>query len=79
MGRGIDVLGISHIINYDIPENPDDYLHRVGRSARMDAPGKAFTFVTPEQGNELTAIEMLCNLELAEDEIPGFDPGLEEG
>ena len=78
MGRGIDVLGISHIINYDIPENPDDYLHRVGRSARMDAPGKAFTFVTPEQGNELTGIEMLCNLEITEDKIPGFDPGLEE-
>ena len=78
MGRGIDVPGISHIINYDIPENPDDYLHRVGRSARMDAPGKAFTFVTPEQGDELTSIEMLCNLELAEDKIPGFDPGLEK-
>ncbi|MDP8213723.1 MAG: DEAD/DEAH box helicase [Candidatus Euphemobacter frigidus] len=78
MGRGIDVPGISHIINYDIPENSDDYLHRVGRSARMDAKGKAITFVTPEQGDELTAIEMLCNLELREDRIPDFNPGLED-
>ncbi|MHC4883856.1 MAG: DEAD/DEAH box helicase [Planctomycetota bacterium] len=62
MGRGIDVPGVSHVINYDIPENPEDYLHRIGRSGRMDRPGKAITFVTPDQGNELTNIEMLCNL-----------------
>ncbi len=76
MGRGIDVPGISHVINYDIPENPEDYLHRVGRSSRMNAPGKAFTFVTPEQGHEITAIEMLCNRLLDKDEIPGFDTGI---
>ena len=79
MGRGIDVPGISHIINYDIPENPEDYLHRTGRSGRMNAPGKAFTFVTPEQGNEITAIEMLCNRLLDRDEIPGFDNGVGKG
>ena len=78
MGRGIDISDISHIINYDIPDNPDDYLHRVGRSARMDARGKAFTFVTPEQGEQLTAVEMLCNLLLHEDRIEGFDPGLDD-
>jgi ATP-dependent RNA helicase DeaD len=78
MGRGIDVPGISHIINYDIPEYPEDYLHRVGRAARMERKGKAFTFVTPEQGEALTKIEVLCNLMLPEDEIEGFDTGLEE-
>ncbi len=78
MGRGIDVPGITHIINYDIPEYPEDYLHRVGRSARMEAAGKAFTFVTPEQGEALTKIEMLCNLILTEDRIEGFDPGLND-
>lgn len=78
MGRGIDVPGISHIINYDIPEYPEDYLHRVGRSARMETSGKAFTFVTPEQGEALTKIEILCNLMLPEDHIEGFDPGLED-
>ena len=73
MGRGIDVPGISHVINYDIPDNPGDYLHRIGRSGRMNAPGKAFTFVTPRQGKEITAIEMLCNRLLDADEIPGFN------
>ncbi|MBN1345431.1 MAG: DEAD/DEAH box helicase [Phycisphaerae bacterium] len=76
MGRGIDVPGISHVINYDIPENAEDYLHRTGRSGRMNAIGKAFTFVTPEQGSEITAIEMLCNRLLAQDQIPGFDNGV---
>lgn len=76
MGRGIDVPGISHVINYDIPENPEDYLHRVGRSGRMNAPGKAFTFVTPEQGAEMTAIEMLLNRLLDQDKIEGFDNGI---
>jgi len=52
MGRGIDVPGITHIINYDIPEYPEDYLHRVGRSARVGAPGKTFTFVPPPQSGE---------------------------
>jgi superfamily II DNA/RNA helicase len=48
--RGIDVADISHIINYDIPEDPEVYVHRVGRTARMGAKGKAFTFVTPRAG-----------------------------
>ena len=73
MGRGIDVAGISHVINYDVPENPEDYLHRVGRSARMDAPGKAFTFVIPDQAELLTAIEILLNREIASDFIPGCE------
>lgn len=76
MGRGIDVPGVSHVINYDIPRNPDDYLHRTGRSARMNAPGKAYTFVTPEEGDELTAVEILCNTLLKKDEIPDFDNGV---
>ncbi len=78
MGRGIDIPGVTHIINYDIPDNPNDYLHRVGRSARMAASGKAFTFVTTEQGDELTAIEMLCNRLLDEEQLPGFDAGLDD-
>jgi len=76
MGRGIDVPGVSHVINYDIPENPKDYLHRIGRSGRMHASGKAFTFVTPEQAEEITAIEMTCNRLLDKDQIKGFDNGV---
>jgi ATP-dependent RNA helicase DeaD len=60
--RGIDVADISHIINYDIPEDPEVYVHRVGRTARMGALGKAFTFVTREQGEELNKIESLINM-----------------
>jgi ATP-dependent RNA helicase DeaD len=73
VGRGIDVSGISHIINYDIPQFCDDYVHRVGRTGRMGREGVAFTFVTPEEGNELTRIEMRIDRLLTRDEIPGFN------
>jgi ATP-dependent RNA helicase DeaD len=72
VGRGIDVTNISHIINYDIPQFCDDYVHRVGRAGRMGREGVAYTFVTPEEGNELTRIEMRINRLLARAEIPGF-------
>jgi ATP-dependent RNA helicase DeaD len=72
--RGIDVADISHIINYDIPEDPEVYIHRVGRTARMGAKGKAFTFVTPQQGDELTKVENLINLVVPRAELEGFTP-----
>jgi len=72
VGRGIDVSTISHIINYDVPQFCDDYVHRVGRTGRMGREGVAFTFVSPEEGNELTRIEMRINRLLKRDEIPGF-------
>jgi len=72
VGRGIDVTSISHIINYDIPQSSDDYVHRVGRTGRMGREGVAFTFVTTEEGGELTRIEMLINRLLKRDEIEGF-------
>jgi len=72
VGRGIDVTRISHIINYDMPQSSDDYVHRVGRTGRMGREGIAFTFVTPEQGGELTRLEMLINTLLKRDEIEGF-------
>ena len=77
VGRGIDVSGISHIINFDIPAFCDDYVHRVGRTGRMGregiAEGVAYTLVTPEEGGELTRIEMRINRQLQRDEIPGFE------
>lgn len=73
-GRGIDVSGISHIINYDIPEFSDDYVHRVGRTGRMGREGIAFSFVRPEQGGELTRIEQRINRMLKRDDIAGFQP-----
>jgi len=47
VGRGIDVLGISHIINWDLPEDVENYVHRIGRTGRMGADGVAVSFVTP--------------------------------
>jgi len=73
VGRGIDVSSISHIYNYDIPQFCDDYVHRVGRTGRMGREGVAHTFVTPEEGNELTRIEMRINKLLKRDEVPGFE------
>jgi ATP-dependent RNA helicase DeaD len=72
VGRGIDVSSISHIINYDIPQSSDDYVHRVGRTGRMGREGVAYTFVTTEEGGELTRIEILINRLLKRDEIEGF-------
>ncbi|MFP6657325.1 MAG: DEAD/DEAH box helicase, partial [Pirellulales bacterium] len=77
VGRGIDVSGISHIINYDIPAFCDDYVHRVGRTGRMSKEGLeegiAYSFVTPEEGGELTRIEVRINKLLARDEMRDFE------
>jgi ATP-dependent RNA helicase DeaD len=74
VGRGIDVTSISHIINYDIPQFCDDYVHRVGRAGRMGREGVAYTFVTPEEGNELTRIEMRIDRLLVRAEMADFAP-----
>lgn len=73
VGRGIDVDGISHVINYDIPEDAEAYVHRIGRTGRMGRDGKAFTFVVPHQGKELTNIEMFTNQVIERDEL-GISP-----
>jgi len=70
--RGIDVSRISHIINYDIPQDPQLYVHRIGRTARMGERGTAITFVSREQGKELTAVEMHINREIPRRNVPGF-------
>ena len=67
--RGLDVMDISHIVNYDIPEDPSGYVHRIGRTARMGKSGRAISFVTREEGKLLTEIEKLINKEL-----PQFEP-----
>jgi ATP-dependent RNA helicase DeaD len=80
--RGIDVHAISHIINYDIPDDSEVYVHRIGRTARMGAFGRAYTFVTKDQGKQLTEIEKLINKMIEPDKIDGFEPSpppMEEG
>jgi len=61
VSRGIDIEGISHVVNYDVPGNPEDYVHRIGRTARAGASGSAFTFVDIREFPELDAIEMLID------------------
>lgn len=72
VGRGIDVSTVSHIVNFDIPQYCDDYVHRVGRTGRMGREGVAYTFVLPDQGEELTRIEMRIDTLLKTDTMPGM-------
>src|SRR2546426_6375907 len=71
--RGIDVEGISHVINYDVPTVPTDYVHRVGRTARMEAAGEAITFVTPEEEGDLRGIEHALGKPIPRVTLPDFD------
>ncbi|MFM9957865.1 MAG: DEAD/DEAH box helicase [Phycisphaerales bacterium] len=73
--RGLDVDGISHVINYDLPEDPEVYIHRIGRTARAGRGGVAWSLVTPEQGPLLTAIEKLANTHVPEKSYPDFKLG----
>jgi ATP-dependent RNA helicase RhlE len=57
--RGIDVANIGHVVNYDLPSCPEDYIHRIGRTARMKMTGRATSFVTAEERDQLRAIETL--------------------
>ena len=75
VARGLDVDDISHVINYDLPEDPEIYVHRIGRTARAGRGGIAWAFVTPDQGDLLTAIEHLTNVEIPRNEYPDFEPG----
>src|SRR5690606_19592028 len=70
--RGLDVDLITHVINYDLPEDPEVYIHRIGRTARAGRDGVAWTFVTSEQGDLLTAVEMLSNKMIPKLDYPDF-------
>jgi ATP-dependent RNA helicase DeaD len=74
VGRGIDVVGISHVVNYDIPDDPENYLHRIGRTGRMGKDGVAYLFVCPDEGEPLTAIELLINRPIPDHKVEGFEP-----
>lgn len=71
--RGIDVLRISHVINYDMPESTDDYIHRIGRTGRVDKNGAALTFVTNADADKIRALERLLNAPLERCTLQGFD------
>ena len=72
--RGIDVRQISHIVNYDLPQDPQAYIHRIGRTARMGASGKAITFVSTDEGGQLTEVEKLINKQVELLTVKDFEP-----
>ena len=71
--RGIDVEELGHVVNFDVPQAPEDYIHRVGRTGRADAVGEAFTFVSPQEETDLRDIEKAINRRLPRVTVPDFD------
>lgn len=72
--RGIDVKGIELVINYDLPDDIDNYIHRIGRTGRAGSEGKAITFATPDQGSDVHQIERVMKKNLAVRTHPDFAP-----
>jgi ATP-dependent RNA helicase RhlE len=71
--RGIDVTALGHVINFDVPAQPEDYIHRVGRTARAELTGSAFTLVAPEDEGSVREIERAINKRLPRVTVPDFD------
>jgi ATP-dependent RNA helicase RhlE len=73
VARGIDVENLGHVVNFDVPADPDAYVHRVGRTARAEATGDAFTLVSPDEEDDLKAIERALGKSLPRVTLPDFD------
>jgi ATP-dependent RNA helicase RhlE len=71
--RGLDIEGISHVVNFDVPDEAEDYVHRIGRTARVQAEGVAWTLATPEDEGDVAAIEYLLAEKIERARLPGFD------
>jgi ATP-dependent RNA helicase RhlE len=71
--RGIDINGISHVINYDMPDTTDAYIHRIGRTGRAERTGDAFTFITGEDAVMVRALERAINQQIERRILPDFD------
>src|SRR5690242_9533745 len=71
--RGIDVASISHVINYDIPDTADAYIHRIGRTARAEREGDAFTLITPDDDVMVRTLERTIGRRIPRQTIEGFD------
>jgi ATP-dependent RNA helicase DeaD len=72
VGRGIDVRGVSHVVNFDLPDDPTHYVHRIGRTGRMGNDGAAFSLVLPDQGKILDEIEKCIARNLEGDQVEGI-------
>jgi ATP-dependent RNA helicase RhlE len=71
--RGLDIQDISHVVNFDVPQHAEDYVHRIGRTARAHAEGDALTLVTPEDEREIAKIEHLLGHSIPREKLAGFD------
>ncbi|HET6462772.1 MAG TPA: C-terminal helicase domain-containing protein, partial [Candidatus Krumholzibacteria bacterium] len=71
--RGIDVEALGHVINFDVPKVPEDYIHRVGRTARAEMTGDAFTFVSPQEEKDMLRIERAIGKRLPRITVPDFN------
>jgi ATP-dependent RNA helicase RhlE len=73
--RGIDVSGVSHVINFDVPNTPEAYTHRIGRTGRSGNEGKAFTFITADDRDWIRATERMLGSTITKAQVEGFDFG----
>jgi ATP-dependent RNA helicase RhlE len=71
--RGLDIPGVSHVVNYDLPEDAESYIHRIGRTARMGREGEAISLVTPQERVSLGQIERALGEELKREQVEGFE------
>jgi ATP-dependent RNA helicase RhlE len=71
--RGLDIADVSHVINYDVPQHPEDYIHRIGRTGRMEATGDAFTLMIAEDGRHVQAIERFIGQKIQRVKLENFD------
>ncbi len=73
VARGIDVEALEHVVNFDVPHQPEDYIHRVGRTARAEATGEAYTLVSPEEEKDFRDIERAVGKQIPRRTVQGFD------
>src|ERR1051326_2592798 len=71
--RGLDIANVSHVINFDVPQHPEDYVHRIGRTGRAEAAGDAFTLMVAEDGRHVQAIERFIGQKIPRVKIENFD------
>lgn len=71
--RGLDIADVSHVVNYDVPQHPEDYIHRIGRTGRMEAKGDAFTLMVAEDGRHVQAIERFIGQKIHRVKLENFD------
>jgi ATP-dependent RNA helicase RhlE len=70
--RGLDIADVSHVVNYDVPQHPEDYIHRIGRTGRAEAKGDAFTLMVAEDSKHVMAIERFISQKIPRVKLENF-------